>query len=183
MRGAAVAACVALAARTHARNADWRDEYHLWRAAVEVSPGAARAHNNLGNALMQMRRLPEATAEFETALRILPTYADARYSLGVALEKSPGRLSEAIAEFETTLREEPGYLNAHIELGLTLAQMPGRLAEATAELRTAIRLRPDSARAHDCPGRAAGERRRAHAGGDGRVSGGVAGGPRLCHGA
>jgi tetratricopeptide (TPR) repeat protein len=152
VRGATVVACLAFAARTYARNLDWRDEYHLWTSAVKVSPAAARAHNNLGIALMEMGRVPEAIAEFETALRILPGYADAHFNLGWALMKSPGRLSDAIAEFQTTLRAEPGYVNAHIDLGIALAQIAERVPEAIGELQAAIRLRPDSAQAHDALG-------------------------------
>ena len=140
--------CLALAARTYARNLDWRDEYHLWASAVKVSPGAARAHNNLGFALTEMGRLPEAIAELETALRILPDYPEAHCNLGVALMSSPGRLSDAMAQFQTTLREEPGFVNAHTNLGIVLGQMPGRASEAVAEFQEAIRLRPDSALAH-----------------------------------
>ena len=140
--------CLALAARTYARNLDWRDEYHLWASAVKVSPGAARAHDNLGFTLTEMGRLPEAIAELETALRILPDYANAHCNLGVALLRSPGRLADAITEFQTALREEPGFVNAHTNLGIALAQIPGRAPEAMAELREAIRLRPDSAEPH-----------------------------------
>jgi tetratricopeptide (TPR) repeat protein len=147
--GATGTICLAFAARTYARNLDWRDEYHLWTSAVKVSPAAARAHDNLGIALTEMGRLPEAIAEFETALRIRPDFADAHFNLGVALMKSPGRLSDAMAEFQETLREEPGFVNAHIDLGVALAQIPERAPEAIAELQTAVRLRPDSAEAHD----------------------------------
>jgi len=149
LRGATVVVCLAFTARTYARNLDWRDEYHLWASAVKVSPAAARAHDNLGITLTNMGRVPEAIAEFETALRIFPGYADAHFNFGVALMKSPGRLSDAIAEFQTTLREEPGYVNAHTDLGMALTQIPGRLPEAIAELQEAARLRPDSAEAHD----------------------------------
>jgi tetratricopeptide (TPR) repeat protein len=152
VRGATVVACLAFAARTYARNLDWRDEYHLWASAVKVSPAAARAHNNLGHALMVLGRLPESIAEFETALRILPDYAEARFNLGLGLIRLPGRLGDAIAEFQTTLRAEPGYVNAHIELGKALARIPERQPEAIAEIQEAIRLRPDSAEAHYCLG-------------------------------
>jgi tetratricopeptide (TPR) repeat protein len=140
--------CLACAARTYARNLDWRDGRSLWTSAVEVSPAATLAHNNLGQVLMAMGRLPDAIAEFQAALRILPGYPDARFNLGLALMKS-GRLSGAMAEFQETLREEPGYVNAHIDLGIALAQIPERVPDAMAEFQAAIRLRPDSAEAHD----------------------------------
>jgi len=141
--------CLAFGARTYARNLDWRDGRTLWTGAVKVAPAATLAHNNLGQVWMAMGRLPDAMAEFQTALRILPACADAHYNLGLALMKSAGRLSDAVAEFQETLREEPGYVNAHIDLGIALAQIPERVPDAIAEFQAAIRLRPDSAEAHD----------------------------------
>lgn len=144
--------CLVFAARTYARNLDWRDGRTLWTSAVKVSPAAARPHNNLGSVLMDEGRLPEAIGEFRTALRILPSLADAHFNLGMAFEKMPGRTPEAIAEFQAALREEPRYLRAHIHLGMALAEIPGRVPEAIAQLQDAVRLKPDSAEAHNCLG-------------------------------
>jgi tetratricopeptide (TPR) repeat protein len=56
---------------------------------------------NLGVALSQIpQRLPEEIAQYETALRIKPDYADAHTALGIALAKIPDRLPEAISEFK-----------------------------------------------------------------------------------
>jgi tetratricopeptide (TPR) repeat protein len=140
--------CLLLAARTHARNRDWSDELSLWTSAVDVCPTAARPHNNLGNALAQSGdRLPEAIAEFRTALRILPGYADAHYNLGNALAQSNGGLPEAISEYRAALRVDPDYTRAHLNLGTALSQMPGHGPEAIVELQAAVRLEPDSAEA------------------------------------
>ena len=141
--------CLAFAARTYARNLDWRDARALWTSALKVSPAAVLAHNNLGEVLMANGQLTEAIAEFQAALRILPGCADAHFNLGLALMKSTGRLSDAMAEFQAALREEPGYVKAHIELGIALAQTPERVPDAIAEFQAALRLRPDSAEAHD----------------------------------
>ena len=143
--------CLALAARTYARNLDWRDARSLWTSALEVSPNAVLSHNNLGTVWMAMGRLPDAMAEFQAALRILPTCADAHFNLGLALMKS-GRLPDAMGEFQETLREEPGYVSAHTDLGIVLEQMPGRAPDAMAEFQAALRLRPNSADVHDLLG-------------------------------
>ena len=146
---AASVAILLLAVRTHARNLDWSDEESLWTSAVSVCPGAARPHNNLGNALAQSPgRLPEAIAEFRTALRILPSYADAHYNLGNALAQVRGRLPEAMAEYRAALAVDPDYARAHLNLGTALTQMPGRMPEALVELQAAVRLEPESAEAH-----------------------------------
>jgi len=123
-------------------------EYQL---AVRYSPGSAIPHYNLGNALEAAGRLPEALAEWDTAIRIDPAYAprlkqpmaEAHNDLGVTLASAPGRLPEAISHFETALRLAPAYADAHYNLGLALSNIPARTPEAISELETALRLRPD----------------------------------------
>jgi tetratricopeptide (TPR) repeat protein len=141
--------CLALAARTYARNFDWKDELSLWRSAVNVCPGSAKAHYNLGKALESLPgRLPEAIAEYRASLRIDPDHADVHNNLANALSAVPGRLPEAIAEYQVALRMEPDRAEPHNDLANALAKMPGRLTEAIAEYRTALRIRPDSAEVH-----------------------------------
>jgi hypothetical protein len=54
--------CLALGARTYARNFDWHDEATLWTSATEVNPDDALAHVNLGNALLEIPgRAPDAS--------------------------------------------------------------------------------------------------------------------------
>ena len=142
--------CLACAARTYARNFDWVDDLSLWTSAVDVCPGSAKAHSNLGNALSRLPgRLPDAIAEFHTALRIDPDYAQAHNNLGTALAQLPGRMPDAIAELQTALRINPNYAEAHNNLGTALAQLPGRMPDAIAELRAALRSNPDYAEAHN----------------------------------
>ncbi len=52
-------------------------------------------------------RLPEAIAEFESALRSEPDFPEAHVNLGNALAQTPGRLTDAIAEYEAALRIRP----------------------------------------------------------------------------
>src|ERR1700722_6148457 len=65
--------CVALGARTYARNVDWHDEATLWRSVIEVNPEDALAHLNLGSALLEIPgRAQDAIAEYKEAVRIYP---------------------------------------------------------------------------------------------------------------
>jgi Flp pilus assembly protein TadD len=48
---------------------------------LRANPNSADSHNNLGAALAQMGRTPEAIAEFKAALWINPGYTDARNNL------------------------------------------------------------------------------------------------------
>jgi tetratricopeptide (TPR) repeat protein len=148
-------ACLALGMRTYARNADWHDEMSLWTGAVNVVPGSARSHMNLGNALAQRReRLPDAIAEYRTALQISPNDVEEHYNLGRALAQTPGRETEAITEFQAALRIQPESADAHYNLGSLLAKMPDKLPDAIAELQAALRTDPDLADAHNNLGNA-----------------------------
>jgi tetratricopeptide (TPR) repeat protein len=141
--------CLALAARTYARNFDWQDDRALWTSAVKVCPRSAKAHNNLGIALSGIPgRLPEAIAQHQAALRIDPNHADVHYNLGNALSSMPGRLPEAIAEYHAALRIDPDYAKAHNNLGNALSGIPSRLPEAIAEYQAALRIQPDLASTH-----------------------------------
>jgi tetratricopeptide (TPR) repeat protein len=142
-------ACLALTARTYARNFDWQDDRSLWTSAVSVSPGAAKPHYNLGVEFERMEdRQAEAIAEYQAALRIEPDFVEAHNNLANALARMPGRLPEAIAEYQAALRIRPDRPEAHFNLALALAEMPGRLPEAIAEFQAALRIRPDYAEAH-----------------------------------
>ena len=66
-----------------------------YRRALAIKPNFAEAHNNLGNALKDLRRLDEATASCQKALNIKPDYPDAHNNLAIVLNSS-GRRSEAL---------------------------------------------------------------------------------------
>lgn len=141
--------CVGYAARTYARNFDWQDERTLWTRTVSVCPEGARPHVSLGRVLSHIpNRLPDAIAEYQTALRIQPDSAQAHYNLGIALEQVPGRLPNAIAEYQAALRLQPESADAHNNLGVALSRTPGRQADAMAQWQAALRIQPDHAGAH-----------------------------------
>jgi len=148
--GALGMVCLAFTARTYARNFDWRDDRSLWTSAVNVYPNAARPHYNLA---LELERtpdgLPQAIAEYRTALRIEPDFLEARNNLANALMHMPGGLAEAIGEYQSALRIRPDQAEAHYNLALALAEMPDRLPEAIAEYQAALRIRPDFVEAHN----------------------------------
>jgi len=140
------AICLALGARTYARNFDWHDEATLWTSVTNVNPEDAVAHLNLGSALLEMPgRMPDAISEYQRAVRIYPNYAEAHNNLGAILLQS-GRTTEAVVEYQAAVRLDPDYADAHSNLGGALSRIPGRLMEAATELETAVRLDPENAR-------------------------------------
>ncbi len=86
-----VMACVPL---TWSQVRMWRDGESLWRSTILLAPENLTAHLNLGAALMEEGRLPEALESFETAYRI--DHSDARACLNRAtLLYDLGRYDEA----------------------------------------------------------------------------------------
>ena len=113
-----------------------------------IKPSASTllsAHYSLGNALVQSRT-SQAIAEYKTALRIDPDYAEAHNNLGSTLLLT-GRTAEAIHEYEQALRIDPAYAKAHNNLGSALVQT-GRASEAIDHFKRALRMNPNSASAH-----------------------------------
>ncbi len=129
------------------RNTDYRSELILWGDTVAKLPDNVRARCNLGVALFQAARLPEAIAQYEAALQIQPDSVEAHNNLGNAFYQSR-RVPEAEAQFREALRIEPRSAKAHYNLGTLLVQF-GRTPEAVAEYEEALRVDPGYADAHN----------------------------------
>jgi len=142
------ALALGLGALTWSHCGMFTDDETLYRTTLARNPDCWMAHNNLGNTLTVLGRLPEAVTEYEAALRLKPDHVGAHYNMGVALAGIPGRLPEAIAQYEEALRLKPDYPEAHDSLGVALAENPGRLSDAIAHFEAALRYRPDYAEAH-----------------------------------
>ena len=117
-----------------------------FQQALQLKPGYADAHINLGNALLKKGRVDEAIAQFQQAVQLKPGYAQAHNNLGDALLKA-GRLDEAITQFQMALQLEPDYAEAGFNLGNALSKQ-GRLAEAMAHYQQALHINPGYAKAH-----------------------------------
>lgn len=136
---AAVLAC-AEASRGYARQ--FTSEEALWTFTLARNPDAWLAHNNLGIVYARTGRIGPAIAEGEAAVRLRPSFPEARSNLGLALT-SAGRLPEAIAELDAAVRLAPGLPGARLNLGRALL-LAGRLPEALAQFEAALRLDPAS---------------------------------------
>jgi Flp pilus assembly protein TadD len=142
----AAAVILVLALLTRAQAARWRDSETLFRHALRVSEGNAKAHNHLGASLAEQGRLDEAIAEYEEALRLSPRYDEAHNNLGVALAAA-GRHAEAVPHYVEVLERRPDQARVRVNLGNALQNL-GRLDEAESQFTHALRVDPAAVDAH-----------------------------------
>lgn len=151
---AAVVVALSIYGTIH-RNRDYHDDLVMWRDVLSKRPENPRAHLGMGTALFEQgksakakKESAEATqafvkaeAEFATAVRLKPTYADAHYNLGNALAEN-GKLDEAEAAYRRSLQLRGRYPKSFYNLGNTLKKL-GRRDEAIEAYQNAVRLNPD----------------------------------------
>jgi tetratricopeptide (TPR) repeat protein len=135
-----------LTALTHRQAGYWRDSETLFRHTLEVTENNAVAHNSLGLALAEQKRLPEALEQYNAALSIRPHYFQARVNMAVALADQ-GRHAEAESHYAAALRIRSDDAQVHINMGNTLKHL-GRFQEAHAHFSEALRIEPESADAY-----------------------------------
>jgi tetratricopeptide (TPR) repeat protein len=107
--------------------------------AVELNPGYAVAHYNLGVLYRNMARLEDAEKAFRTVLKLRPQDFEAHANLGNTL-RDVGRLDEALDCYRAALEISPQDAQLHSNIG-TVQQASGKLAEAAQSYRTALKLR------------------------------------------
>jgi Tfp pilus assembly protein PilF len=115
-----------------------------FRAAVDMEPGYAEAHLNMGVALAEARRWDDAVAAYRKALGLPTLLAQetAYHNLGLALFHLQ-RYREAEEALAFALRLQPDMVAAYYNLGLVYAAQ-GRPADARTLFRRAHDLAPQS---------------------------------------
>jgi len=126
-------------------------DHHQWAVdlitrAIALVPGEAALHNDLGNALIELRRVEEAIASFGRAIALNPDYAEAYYNRGDALYQA-GRLSDALESYDASIARKPDFPAAHNNRGNVLRDF-GRTDDALASYERALTLDPSDAQLH-----------------------------------
>lgn len=137
------AALLGLAARTLARNADWRDEATLWKATAETAPRSVKAQINHGDHLLKEGKTDGAIAAFRKALSIDAGSEEAILNLGAALARK-GAVIEAVTLYRGGVVAHPDCAALHLNLGVLEAGL-GDLLAAEASFRRAVALAPTNA--------------------------------------
>jgi tetratricopeptide (TPR) repeat protein len=133
--------CLALGARTLARNADYATELQLSETTLAAWPSGA-AHDMVGLSLVKLGRQEEAVHELRQAV---VDYAPAGYDLGAQLFKL-GQFDEAAGVLQHFVVAEPGMFTtsaAHTLMGRVFISQH-RPADAIRELELALKgVAPD----------------------------------------
>ncbi len=98
----------------------------------------ARVFRGRGNTHYASGDMTEALNDFETAIRVDPTYAAALVSRGV-IRHEAADYEAAITDYDAALAQDPDYALAHANRGNALAAL-GYIEDAIRDLRTAYAL-------------------------------------------
>jgi tetratricopeptide (TPR) repeat protein len=109
-----------------------------YRQALEIDPGLADAHVNLGRLLHERGEAAGAERHYRLALAARPEDATAAFNLGVALQDL-GRLAEAAEAYEKALEIDRELADAHYNLA-GLYERLGQPEAAFRHLRTYLTL-------------------------------------------
>jgi tetratricopeptide (TPR) repeat protein len=113
--------------------------------AVELEPHVPSHHNNLGELLRLLGRLPEAEAAFRASLRLRTDDPGILSVLGQTLAQQ-GRLAEGIEACRTAIATGTPSALAHFRFAQLLAQQQ-RFREARTQYEAALHLQPQLAAA------------------------------------
>ena len=117
-----------------------------YRKAIEIAPNFYPAHNQLGVALLSRQDFAAAQAQFEEAIRLNQTDANAYFNLGNVFLLT-GHLDGAVGPLEEGLRKQPNSGLGKFLLG-SVYRRAGRLPEAEKALHDAIQFDATLSTAH-----------------------------------
>jgi len=117
---------------------DARDAY---RRALELAPGHAEAHINLGRLLHEEGELAAAEEQYRAALSVRPESVAAAFNLGVVLEDRD-RSDEAVGMYERLLKMDRECADAHFNLA-RLYERSGKKIASLRHLKEYKRLTPE----------------------------------------
>jgi tetratricopeptide (TPR) repeat protein len=137
---AGVASALVLGSATMQRNAVWASPLTLWSDSASKSPGKARPHLLLGEALDAAGMRAEAERSLRRGVENDPGSVPGRTSLATFLQKT-GHAPEAEEEYRAVLRIDPAHYPAIFNLA-TLLWGTGRREEAGALYRRYLEVAP-----------------------------------------
>jgi superkiller protein 3 len=124
----------------------WKDSTTLFSRTIAVNPDNLLARENLGIALYEDGKLPEAERFFKEVARRSAKKSTSYLYLGL-IASSKGELDSAISYLRSAIKEDIGNAEAHVNLGIALA---GRkeYAQANEAFSKALKIKPNLVKAH-----------------------------------
>jgi tetratricopeptide (TPR) repeat protein len=111
-----------------------------FRGAIAINPNSAEAHNDLGEALGELKQYQAALRAFQQAVNLDSSFVRARYNMGVTYDRL-GQMKYAEFVYRILIREHPDFPVAYDSLAVALSKS-GRAREAIAFHQKAISLNP-----------------------------------------
>ena len=112
-----------------------------FQKAIEIQPGFAMAHRDLGIILLQKARYSEAATHLEQAIELGLAHARLYNFLGIAYSRT-GRYQDAVKVYTKALDKEPNLAEAHLNLSYVYAKL-NRPQTARLQYETACKLQAD----------------------------------------
>ena len=113
---------------------------------LQTFQNSAFLHNIIGASYAGLRNFVAAIASYKKALKINPNYADACYSMGVALREQDD-FTAAILSYKQALKIKPDYIEAHLNLGKIFKDQ-GDIETSILSYKKAIKINPALTEAH-----------------------------------
>lgn len=126
---------------------DYQKAIALITRAVEIDPGFAAAHYNLGRCYEQIEKNGKAAQSYSKSLALRPDDADCYLGLG-NVQLRLLQLEDALGSFEKAIALNPRFAEAHNNRGNALKELK-RPEEALASYEKAIALNPRFVEAHN----------------------------------
>ena len=124
-----------------------RDMLLMNEALLKKNPDHARAHAEIGTALIMSGKPAEAVSFLRRSIALDPNYDEAHYFLGLTLRVSK-QFEESAREFEAALRLNPRHARARGNLGLVFVEL-NNLPAAMQQFELALQLDPKDQIARD----------------------------------
>ena len=138
---AGITIALTLGMLTTQRNTVWRSGIDFWGNVIKNAPGKARAYNNYGVELSQIKKdYVGAIPYFQKAISMDKHYADPLNNIAVAFSHT-GRLDDAIKSLSKSLKIHPYYPEGYNNLASFYIQK-GNPDKAERCLGIALKLRP-----------------------------------------
>jgi arylsulfatase A-like enzyme/Flp pilus assembly protein TadD len=109
--------------------------------ALEIQPGFAMAHRDLGMILLQKGRYKEAATHLEQAAELGLAHAKLYNFLGIAYSRT-GRYQDAVNVYTKALDKEPDFAEAHLNLSYAYEKL-NRPQSARLQYEAACKLQTD----------------------------------------